>query len=123
MRLQERKGTVDGYEWRCRNQSKDNRHDVVRSNLNYLLEASVQFPPLYRWASADHQERPKECINQKFKEDIPISLKHENSKNAERIVATHWHCCHPNPSPPNLRGRPHSSTACEVPSLPVEFPS
>ncbi|GFT30870.1 hypothetical protein TNCV_1682571 [Trichonephila clavipes] len=26
-----RKGTVDGYEWRCRNQSKDNRHDVVRS--------------------------------------------------------------------------------------------
>ncbi|GFT98218.1 hypothetical protein TNCV_790051 [Trichonephila clavipes] len=22
---------VDGYEWRCRNQSKDNRHDVVRS--------------------------------------------------------------------------------------------
>ncbi|GFU95139.1 hypothetical protein TNCV_4139231 [Trichonephila clavipes] len=31
MRLQERKGTVDGYEWRCRNLSKDNRHDVVRS--------------------------------------------------------------------------------------------
>ncbi|GFX55451.1 mitotic-spindle organizing protein 2A [Trichonephila clavipes] len=31
MRLQERKGTVDGYEWHCRNQSKDNRHDVVRS--------------------------------------------------------------------------------------------
>ncbi|GFX46421.1 general transcription factor II-I repeat domain-containing protein 2 [Trichonephila clavipes] len=31
MCLQERKGTVDGYEWRCRNQSKDNRHDVVRS--------------------------------------------------------------------------------------------
>ncbi|GFV07382.1 hypothetical protein TNCV_1765431 [Trichonephila clavipes] len=27
----ERKGTVDGYEWRCRNQSKDNRHDIVRS--------------------------------------------------------------------------------------------
>ncbi|GFS71287.1 hypothetical protein TNCV_5050361 [Trichonephila clavipes] len=26
-----RKGTVDGYEWRCRNQSKDNRLDVVRS--------------------------------------------------------------------------------------------
>ncbi|GFX38257.1 mitotic-spindle organizing protein 2A [Trichonephila clavipes] len=25
------KGTVDGYEWRCRNQSKDNRHGVVRS--------------------------------------------------------------------------------------------
>ncbi|GFY11023.1 hypothetical protein TNCV_2201311 [Trichonephila clavipes] len=31
MRLQKRKGTVEGYEWRCRNQSKDNRHDVVRS--------------------------------------------------------------------------------------------
>ncbi|GFT10747.1 uncharacterized protein TNCV_1944201 [Trichonephila clavipes] len=31
MRLQKRKGTVDGYEWLCRNQSKDNRHDVVRS--------------------------------------------------------------------------------------------
>ncbi|GFU44663.1 uncharacterized protein TNCV_1507411 [Trichonephila clavipes] len=31
MRLQERKGTVDGYEWRCRSQSKDNPHDVVRS--------------------------------------------------------------------------------------------
>ncbi|GFT01966.1 integrase catalytic domain-containing protein [Trichonephila clavipes] len=31
MRLQVRKGTVDGYEWRCRNQSKDNRLDVVRS--------------------------------------------------------------------------------------------
>ncbi|GFU90204.1 mitotic-spindle organizing protein 2A [Trichonephila clavipes] len=31
MSLQERKGTVDGYEWRCRSQSKDNPHDVVRS--------------------------------------------------------------------------------------------
>ncbi|GFU44264.1 hypothetical protein TNCV_3041111 [Trichonephila clavipes] len=29
MRLQKRK--VVGYKWRCRNQSKDNRHDVVRS--------------------------------------------------------------------------------------------
>ncbi|GFT93595.1 hypothetical protein TNCV_677351 [Trichonephila clavipes] len=26
-----KKGTVNGYGWRCRNQSKDNRHDVVRS--------------------------------------------------------------------------------------------
>ncbi|GFW13382.1 hypothetical protein TNCV_1878841 [Trichonephila clavipes] len=33
MRLQKRKGTVDGYEWRCRNQPKDNRHDVVRSQV------------------------------------------------------------------------------------------
>ncbi|GFV61758.1 hypothetical protein TNCV_189151 [Trichonephila clavipes] len=31
MSLQEQKGTVDGYEWRCRSQSKDNPHDVVRS--------------------------------------------------------------------------------------------
>ncbi|GFV61226.1 mitotic-spindle organizing protein 2A [Trichonephila clavipes] len=31
MSLQKQKGTVDGYEWRCRNQSKDNRHDVVWS--------------------------------------------------------------------------------------------
>ncbi|GFX97375.1 mitotic-spindle organizing protein 2A [Trichonephila clavipes] len=31
MRLQKRKGTVDGYEWRCRSQSKDNPHDIVRS--------------------------------------------------------------------------------------------
>ncbi|GFX57369.1 uncharacterized protein TNCV_3915311 [Trichonephila clavipes] len=31
MRLQERKGTVDGYKWHCRSQSKDNPHDVVRS--------------------------------------------------------------------------------------------
>ncbi|GFU87949.1 spermatogenesis-associated protein 5-like protein 1 [Trichonephila clavipes] len=31
MRLQERKGTVDGYKWRCRSQSKDNPHNVVRS--------------------------------------------------------------------------------------------
>ncbi|GFT00049.1 hypothetical protein TNCV_420711 [Trichonephila clavipes] len=28
MSLQERKGMVDGYEWRCRSQSKDNPHDV-----------------------------------------------------------------------------------------------
>ncbi|GFV79035.1 uncharacterized protein TNCV_3687421 [Trichonephila clavipes] len=31
MRLQVQKGTVDGFEWRCRNQSKNNRHDVVQS--------------------------------------------------------------------------------------------
>ncbi|GFV08077.1 hypothetical protein TNCV_1047061 [Trichonephila clavipes] len=31
MRLQERKGTVDGYEWRCRSQLKDNPLDVVQS--------------------------------------------------------------------------------------------
>ncbi|GFX33842.1 hypothetical protein TNCV_3962511 [Trichonephila clavipes] len=47
MRLQERKGTVDGYEWRCRNQSKDNRHDVVWSiGLNHLGR-SPQSNPWY----------------------------------------------------------------------------
>ncbi|GFT72677.1 hypothetical protein TNCV_755821 [Trichonephila clavipes] len=35
MRL--RKGTVDGYEWRCRNQSKDNHHDVVRVSPPHAL--------------------------------------------------------------------------------------
>ncbi|GFT63817.1 hypothetical protein TNCV_1713871 [Trichonephila clavipes] len=42
MRLQKRK--VDGYEWRCRNQSKDNRHDVVRSpdGHGYELVSSVR---------------------------------------------------------------------------------
>ncbi|GFW58205.1 uncharacterized protein TNCV_2633791 [Trichonephila clavipes] len=30
MRLQERNGTVNCYEWRCRSQSKDNPHEVVR---------------------------------------------------------------------------------------------
>ncbi|GFV14849.1 hypothetical protein TNCV_4219431 [Trichonephila clavipes] len=39
------KGTVDGYEWRCRNQSKDNRHDVVRS----------PFPPRHSLKSLLHQ--------------------------------------------------------------------
>ncbi|GFX30005.1 hypothetical protein TNCV_2617161 [Trichonephila clavipes] len=38
MPLQERKGTVDGYEWRCRNRSKDNRHDVVRVSYRLRLE-------------------------------------------------------------------------------------
>ncbi|GFW23301.1 hypothetical protein TNCV_3804001 [Trichonephila clavipes] len=47
MRLQKRKGTVDGYEWRCRNQSKDNRHDVVRSFFHssreyYFSEENLQ---------------------------------------------------------------------------------
>ncbi|GFX93227.1 hypothetical protein TNCV_4761061 [Trichonephila clavipes] len=30
MRFQKRKGRIDGYEWRCHRQSKDNPHDVVR---------------------------------------------------------------------------------------------
>ncbi|GFX63745.1 uncharacterized protein TNCV_215451 [Trichonephila clavipes] len=43
MRLQVRKGTVDGYEWRCRNQSKDNLHDVVRSKC----KAEIGKPSTY----------------------------------------------------------------------------
>ncbi|GFW88225.1 uncharacterized protein TNCV_2649181 [Trichonephila clavipes] len=31
MRLVERKGTIDGFEWRCRVQSKENPHFVCRS--------------------------------------------------------------------------------------------
>ncbi|GFY30393.1 hypothetical protein TNCV_4066431 [Trichonephila clavipes] len=46
MRLQKQKETVDGYEWRCRNQSKDNRHDVVRSCENLLCEK------LFLWETA-----------------------------------------------------------------------
>ncbi|GFY25047.1 uncharacterized protein TNCV_2692381 [Trichonephila clavipes] len=33
MRLVERKGTIDGFEWRCRVQSKENPHFVCRSIL------------------------------------------------------------------------------------------
>ncbi|GFT16403.1 uncharacterized protein TNCV_280721 [Trichonephila clavipes] len=32
MRLVERKGTMDGFEWRCRVQSKENPHFVCRSS-------------------------------------------------------------------------------------------
>ncbi|GFW37826.1 uncharacterized protein TNCV_4630311 [Trichonephila clavipes] len=32
MLLVERKGTIDGFEWRCRVQSKENPHFVCRSN-------------------------------------------------------------------------------------------
>ncbi|GFU52409.1 hypothetical protein TNCV_3959201 [Trichonephila clavipes] len=45
MRLQERKGTVDCYEWRCRSQSKDNPHDVVRIKDGELDKFYVH-PPL-----------------------------------------------------------------------------
>ncbi|GFX97427.1 uncharacterized protein TNCV_1077981 [Trichonephila clavipes] len=33
MRLVERKGTIDGFEWRCRVQSQENPHFVCRSGL------------------------------------------------------------------------------------------
>ncbi|GFY21568.1 hypothetical protein TNCV_1167131 [Trichonephila clavipes] len=46
MSLQERKGTVNGYERRCRSQSKDNPHDVVlsRQALECLLATRVGPP-------------------------------------------------------------------------------
>ncbi|GFT23067.1 transposon Tf2-8 polyprotein [Trichonephila clavipes] len=46
MRLQKRKGTVDGYKWRCRNQSKDNRHDVGRriEPLSDRVDCILNFP-------------------------------------------------------------------------------
>ncbi|GFV16253.1 uncharacterized protein TNCV_1670581 [Trichonephila clavipes] len=41
MRLVERKGTIDGFEWRCRVQSKENPHLVCRSELK-LSGATAQ---------------------------------------------------------------------------------
>ncbi|GFS61786.1 hypothetical protein TNCV_4345061 [Trichonephila clavipes] len=47
MSLQEQKGTVDGYEWHCRSQSKDNPHVIrnvkralglAKASLAYYLE-------------------------------------------------------------------------------------
>ncbi|GFV23246.1 hypothetical protein TNCV_2033851 [Trichonephila clavipes] len=51
MRLQVRKGTVDGYEWRCRNQSRDNRHDVVRSvrKGTWFSESKLAITMLRYW--------------------------------------------------------------------------
>ncbi|GFV41944.1 hypothetical protein TNCV_4140511 [Trichonephila clavipes] len=51
MRLQERKGTVDGYEWRCRSQSKDNPHDDVRSVRNTQRTKHNTKPHLGTWFS------------------------------------------------------------------------
>ncbi|GFV24116.1 uncharacterized protein TNCV_3533921 [Trichonephila clavipes] len=36
MRLVERKGTIDGFEWRCRVQSKENPHFICRSGTQQL---------------------------------------------------------------------------------------
>ncbi|GFT66036.1 hypothetical protein TNCV_198771 [Trichonephila clavipes] len=58
MRLQKRKGTVDGYEWRCRNQSKDNRHDVVRSRTR--APPSPQRP-----TPGSRRQRGGECPREK----------------------------------------------------------
>ncbi|GFT25957.1 hypothetical protein TNCV_2807941 [Trichonephila clavipes] len=38
MLLVERKGTIDGFEWRCRVQSKENPHFVCRSNSKSILQ-------------------------------------------------------------------------------------
>ncbi|GFV23249.1 mitotic-spindle organizing protein 2A [Trichonephila clavipes] len=38
MRLVERKGTIDGFEWRCRVQSKENPHFVCRSVRKVIRE-------------------------------------------------------------------------------------
>ncbi|GFW00242.1 uncharacterized protein TNCV_4354391 [Trichonephila clavipes] len=46
MRLVERKGTIDGFEWRCRVQSKENPHFVCRSsNTRAIGDGSRNFEP------------------------------------------------------------------------------
>ncbi|GFU43782.1 hypothetical protein TNCV_651881 [Trichonephila clavipes] len=49
-RLQERKGTVDGYEWRCRSQSKDNPHFSANERLRPIRsqESGAAVPPAGR---------------------------------------------------------------------------
>ncbi|GFW92138.1 uncharacterized protein TNCV_3540241 [Trichonephila clavipes] len=47
MRLVERKGTVDGFEWRCRVQSKENPHFVCRSECKIKVLKTA--PKLARW--------------------------------------------------------------------------
>ncbi|GFV52394.1 uncharacterized protein TNCV_596971 [Trichonephila clavipes] len=44
MRLVERKGTIDGFEWRCRVQSKENPHFVCRSRIQFLLISGTLRP-------------------------------------------------------------------------------
>ncbi|GFW81544.1 uncharacterized protein TNCV_2882211 [Trichonephila clavipes] len=43
MRLVERKGTIDGFEWRCRVQSKENPHFACRSVRKAKLNSKKQF--------------------------------------------------------------------------------
>ncbi|GFV35037.1 uncharacterized protein TNCV_1885751 [Trichonephila clavipes] len=47
MLLVERKGTIDGFEWRCRVQSKENPHFVCRS-------VRKDANNLYGWAMSQH---------------------------------------------------------------------
>ncbi|GFT93752.1 CCHC-type domain-containing protein [Trichonephila clavipes] len=61
MRLQKR--TVDGYEWRCRNQSKDNRHDVVQSvrKGTWFSESKLAITIILRltryWLETEQQQK------------------------------------------------------------------
>ncbi|GFW53747.1 uncharacterized protein TNCV_3938411 [Trichonephila clavipes] len=58
MRLVERKGTIDGFEWRCRVQSKENPHFVCRSagrlrsyvrDYNILATLATQVGVIWRF--------------------------------------------------------------------------
>ncbi|GFU62881.1 RNA-directed DNA polymerase from mobile element jockey, partial [Trichonephila clavipes] len=50
MRLVERKGTIDGFEWRCRVQSKENPHFVCRSVcLIVAMDIKIKLMIVYRF--------------------------------------------------------------------------
>ncbi|GFT11984.1 hypothetical protein TNCV_725891 [Trichonephila clavipes] len=51
---------LDGYEWRCRNQSKDNRHDVVRSQpIREQLLSSKPRQKLLKIYHPDEAQKPR----------------------------------------------------------------
>ncbi|GFV55826.1 histone-lysine N-methyltransferase SETMAR [Trichonephila clavipes] len=66
MLLVERKGTIDGFEWRCRVQSKENPHFVCRSRLpdNTTIHSEVCCHQLNKLNDALQQKR-SELINRK----------------------------------------------------------
>ncbi|GFV66193.1 transposable element Tcb2 transposase [Trichonephila clavipes] len=72
MRLQKRKGTVDGYEWRCRNQSKDNRHDVVRSEMRPAWLMRGENKNNYDKFYSDEDIRLSESDCEEFEESTDI---------------------------------------------------
>ncbi|GFW27078.1 retrovirus-related Pol polyprotein from transposon opus [Trichonephila clavipes] len=51
MRLQERKGMVDGYKWLCRSQSKDNPHDIGVGSIFKLRSACVEVGTIDKYSA------------------------------------------------------------------------
>ncbi|GFW79751.1 uncharacterized protein TNCV_2589711 [Trichonephila clavipes] len=88
MRLVERKGTIDGFEWRCRVQSKENPHFACRSDrkgtwfsdsrlsICVILRLTSKLPnvpnelisnqPAYDPAVPSSQKRPRALLEQNF---------------------------------------------------------